>query len=66
MVKIKVEKFMKKEFKVWMIVRDGKFLNAPWNPKPPMIFPDEDSAKSHSDDNVGDKIVEGKMIFKTL
>lgn len=54
----------KEEFKVWMILRDGKFIRCPWNPKPPMIFPTEESAKNHSDDNAGDQIVSGKMIFE--
>lgn len=56
---------MKKTFNIWMIVRDGKFLKAPWNPKPPMIFPTEDSAKNHSDDNAGDHVVSGTMTFQT-
>lgn len=48
-----------------MIRRDGEFLKAPWNPRPPMIFPTEESARNHSDDNAGDEIVEGRMLFET-
>jgi hypothetical protein len=56
---------MEKVFNVYMIIRKGEPLLAPWNPQPPMIFSNEQAALDHCETIYGDRVVKGRMIFET-